>query len=92
MSFDVHTIAKQGRITRNVEARNVMAGVAREKCSPRLHQRPLRHDCHRGGQSTTNAGNRGRDGISIVQPIDPDAPNDSPAPGVNDDGSGTALT
>src|SRR4029434_4353571 len=38
------------------------------------------------------AGNRGRDGISIVQPIDPNAPNDSPAPGVNDDGSGTALT
>ena len=38
-----------------------------------------------GGQTGTNASGRGRDAITI-------APADSTAPGVNDDGSGTALT
>src|SRR5207247_227241 len=41
------------------------------------------------GQSAANAGRRG---VAISQPADPGAPNDSPAPGVNDDGSGVALT
>ncbi len=92
VSFDVYTIAKQGRITRNVEARNVMAvlpGRSARRVYISGHYDTIAIE---GGQSTTNAGNRGRDGISIVQPIDPDAPNDSPAPGANDDGSGTALT
>ena len=31
-------------------------------------------------------------GVAISQPADPDAPNDNPAPGVNDDGSGVSLT
>src|SRR3989442_12396909 len=45
-----------------------------------------------GGQSGSNSGSAGRDAIQVTQPVDPNAPNDSPAPGVNDDGSGTALT
>src|SRR5215470_8043192 len=44
-----------------------------------------------GGQSSTNAARAGQ-AVAIVQPADPNAPNDTPAPGVNDDGSGTALT
>jgi hypothetical protein len=42
-----------------------------------------------GGQGAANAGRRG---VAITQPADAEAPNDTPAPGVNDDGSGVALT
>ena len=44
-----------------------------------------------GGQSGSNAGPRPRR-HRRPQPADPNAPNDSPAAGVNDDGSGTSLT
>jgi hypothetical protein len=92
VSFDTYRIAKQGRITRDVEARNVMAVL------PGRTTRRIYISGHydtiaiNGGQSGTNAGNRGRDGIAVTQPADPNAPNDSPAAGVNDDGSGTSLT
>jgi len=92
VSFDTYKIAKQGRITRDVEARNVLAIL------PGRSQRRIYISGHydtiavNGGQSGSNAGTRGRDGIVVTQPADPNAPNDSPAAGVNDDGSGTSLT
>jgi hypothetical protein len=92
VSFDTYRIARQGRITRDVEARNVMAVLAGR--SPRRIYISGHYDtiAITGGQSDSNAGTRGRDGIVVVQPADPNAPNDTPAPGVNDDGSGTSLT
>jgi Peptidase family M28 len=83
VSFDTYRIAKQGRITRDVEARNVMAVL------PGRSARRIYVSGHydtvavSGGQGVRNAGS--------TQPIafaDPD----STAPGVNDDGSGVALT
>jgi Peptidase family M28 len=83
VSFDTYRIAKQGRITRDVEARNVMAVL------PGRSARRIYISGHydtvavAGGQNARNAGS--------TQPItfaDPD----SSAPGVNDDGSGVALT
>jgi hypothetical protein len=92
VSFDTYVIAKQGRITRDVEARNVMAILPGR--SPRRVYVSGHYDtiAVQGGQSGSNAGNRGREAIVVTQPADPNAPNDSPAAGVNDDGSGTALT
>jgi hypothetical protein len=92
VSFDTYMIAKQGRITRDVEARNVMAILPGR--SPRRVYVSGHYDtiAVQGGQSGSNAGNRGREAIVVTQPADANAPNDSPAAGVNDDGSGTALT
>ena len=92
VSFDTYRIAKQGRITREVEIRNVMAVL------PGRSARRIYVSGHydtiaiQGGQSRSNVGAAGREGIAVSQPADPNAPNDFPAPGVNDDGSGTALT
>ena len=92
VSFDTYRIARQGRITREVEIRNVMAVL------PGRSARRIYVSGHydtiaiQGGQSGSNAGAAGREGIAVAQPADPNAPNDFPAPGVNDDGSGTALT
>jgi hypothetical protein len=92
VAFDTYRIAKQGRITRDVEARNVMAILPGR--TPRRIYISGHYDtiAIAGGQSGSNAGVRGRDGIVVTQPADPNAPNDSPAAGVNDDGSGTSLT
>ncbi len=91
VSFETYRIAKQGRITRDVEARNVMAilpGRSPRRIYVSGHYDTIAID---GGQ-ISRAGARDRDGISVTQPADPNAPNDSSAAGVNDDGSGTALT
>lgn len=90
VTFDTYRIAKQGRITRDVEARNVMAvlpGRSVRRIYVSGHYDTIAIE---GGQSATNAGRR-RD-VAVTQPADPNAPNDSPAPGVNDDGSGVSLT
>ena len=90
VGFDTYKIASQGRITRDVEVRNIMA-VLPGKSARRVyisgHYDTIAIE---GGQSSTNAG--ARRGVAVAQPADPGAPNDFPAPGVNDDGSGTALT
>jgi len=89
VSFDTYMVAKQGRITHDVEVRNVMAVLPGK--SPRRIYVSGHYDTTaiEGGQSSANAGQRG---VQIAQPADPNAANDNPAPGVNDDGSGTALT
>jgi hypothetical protein len=88
VSFDTYKVAQQGRITRDVEISNVMAVLPDR--SPRRIYISGHYDTTtiEGGQGSANAGRRG---VTIVQPPDPNAPNDSPAPGANDDGSGTAL-
>jgi hypothetical protein len=93
VSFDTYQVAKQGRITRDVELRNVMAILP--GTSPRRIYISGHYDtvARPGGQGTANATATPRDPDAPVPPAgDPDAPLDSLAPGVNDDGSGTALT
>ncbi len=84
VSYDTYLIAKQGRITRDVEARNVMAVL------PGRSARRIYVSGHydtvaiAGGQNARNAGaHRSRSPSRIPT---------SSAPGVNDDGSGVALT
>jgi hypothetical protein len=83
VTFDTYRIAKQGRITRDVEARNVMAVL------PGRSARRIYVSGHydtvalAGGQTGRNSG-----GTQPTTFADPD----STAPGVNDDGSGVALT
>jgi hypothetical protein len=88
VSFDRYNVLKQGRITRDVEIRNVMA-VLPGKSARRIYISG-HYDtvAFAGGQGNTNAG--GTPGARNPS-ADPAAPLDNPAPGVNDDGSGTAL-
>jgi hypothetical protein len=84
VSYDTYRIAKQGRITRDVEARNILAVLPGR--SPRR--------IYISGHYDTIAivgGQRGRNGGTVEQPVAIAEP-DVTAPGVNDDGSGVALT
>jgi len=84
VSYDAYRIAKQGRITRDVDARNIVTILPGR--SPRRIYISGHYDTVAivGGQTNRNSG-------AAQQPVtiaDPDAT----APGVNDDGSGVALT
>src|SRR5262249_20800948 len=84
VSYDTYRIAKQGRITRDVEARNIMAVLPGR--SPRRIYVSGHYDTIAivGGQRERNSG-------ASQQPATI-AEADATAPGVNDDGSGVALT
>jgi hypothetical protein len=87
--YDTYRIAKQGRITRDTEARNVMAVLPGR--SPRRIYVSGHYDtvAIAGGQNQRNGA--ARDTEQDTEPLrfpDPD----SLAPGVDDDGSGVALT
>jgi hypothetical protein len=90
VSFDTYRLAPQGRITREVELRNVMA-VLPGKSARRIYVAAHYDTVNFGGQAEVNA-------RPIGQPAPPDPqlnPNQDynvPAPGANDNGSGTALT
>ncbi|MEO8500288.1 MAG: M28 family metallopeptidase [Vicinamibacteria bacterium] len=88
VSFDTYQVLKQGRITRDVELRNVVAVLPGR--TPRRIYISGHYDtvAFEGGQGKSNAG--GTPGARSPT-SDPAAPLDKPAPGVNDDGSGTAL-
>src|SRR5580765_4992998 len=92
VSFDTYLVAKQGRILRDVEMRNVMAILPGK--SPRRIYISGHYDtvARPGGQGTANAAGPRDPDAPGPPPADPNAPLDNPAPGVNDDGSGTALT
>src|SRR5437867_4571241 len=93
VSFDSYHVAKQGRITHDVELRNVMAILPGR--SPRRIYVSAHYDtvARPGGQGAANAGGPPRDpDAPTPRAADPNAPLDNLAPGVNDDGSGTALT
>src|SRR5947207_7368705 len=93
VSFDSHRVPKQGRITREIELRNVMAVLPGR--SPRRIYVSGHYDtvARAGGQSASNTTAALRDpDAPPPPPADPNAPLDNLAPGVNDDGSGTALT
>jgi hypothetical protein len=93
VSFDTHQVPKQGRITRDVELRNVMAILPGR--TPRRIYVSGHYDtvARAGGQGAANASGAPRDpDAAAPPPADPNVPLDNVAPGVNDDGSGTALT
>jgi peptidase M28-like protein len=84
VSYDTYRIAKQGRITRDVEARNIMAVLPGR--SPRRIYVSGHYDTVAvvGGQRERNSG-AAQQPATIADP-------EVTAPGVNDDGSGVALT
>ena len=94
VAFDSYQVPPQGRITRQVELRNVMAILPGR--SPRRIYVSGHYDtvARPGGQGASNAaGPAPADpDAPAARPADPNAPLDNLAPGVNDDGSGTALT
>jgi hypothetical protein len=106
VTFDTYQVAPQGRITRPVELRNVMAVLPGR--SPRRVYISGHYDtlARPGGQGASNSGEPSEQSVSDTRTeqsvsdtrtasrvSDTDrAPLDNFAPGVNDDGSGTALT
>src|SRR5439155_15977710 len=103
VSFDAYQVATQGRILRQVDLRNVIA-ILPGKSLRRVYVSGHYDTVARpGGQGATNAspgahapgtaGGEPRDpDAPAPTPADPNTPLDNLAPGVNDDGSGTALT
>lgn len=90
VAFDVHLIPPGGRVTREVELRNVVAI---------LPGRSPRRVYVSGHYDTLNLGQAGQAGLNTAAPAGaprPTTPRPPPdpnvdAPGANDDGSGTAL-
>ena len=92
VSYDTYKVAKEGRITRNVELRNVLAVL------PGRSARRVYLSAH---YDTVNIGGTGQIGAN-TRPSGQPAPADAQlradqdydvdAPGANDNGSGTALT
>jgi len=90
VSFDTYKVARQGRITRDVELRNVVAVLPGR--SPRRVYVTTHYDTVSipGGQNSSGTRPAGQ------APPDPQLRDDQDynvdAPGANDNGSGTALT
>jgi hypothetical protein len=92
VTFDIHKLARQGRITRNVDIRNVVALL------PGRSARRIYVTAH---YDTVNIGEEGQISANTRAPsntprADPQLRRDQDynvdAPGANDNGSGTALT
>src|SRR3954470_10638680 len=92
VAFDTYQVVPQGRMTRDAALGNVMAMLPGR--SPRRIYISGHYDtvARPGGQGSANAGAPADPDARNAPPADPNAPLDNLAPGVNDDGSGTALT
>jgi len=91
VSFDTHKVAKDGRITRNVELRNVMA-VLPGKTTRRIYLTAHYDTVNIGGAGQIGSNTR-PSGQTVSDPqLRADQDYDVDAPGANDNGSGTALT
>jgi hypothetical protein len=82
VSYDVHQIPKGGRITRDVELRNVVAV---------LPGRSPRRIYVSGHYDTVNLGAQGQVGINAGAASADRSDENADAPGANDDGSGVVL-
>lgn len=89
VNFDTHQIAQQGRITRPVELRNVIA-ILPGKSSRRIYVSGHYDTVNIGGQNVSNAAAPGGAGGDRQTAAGFNANVD--ANGANDDGSGTVLT
>ncbi len=91
VSFDVHHLAKQGRITRPVELRNVIA-VLPGRSSRRIYI-TAHYDTVNIGPDAQIGANTRPPGVTVPDPqLNAAQDYDAPAPGADDNGSGTALT
>jgi hypothetical protein len=92
VSFDTHTVAPQGRITREVEIRNVMAVLPGR--TPRRVYISGHYDSLNLGPGAQLAGNIRPASEPAVpsRQLQLDFDHNVDAPGANDDGSGTVLT
>ena len=82
VSFDTHQVPKGGRITRDVELRNVVAI---------LPGRTPRRIYVSGHYDTVNIGGQGQIGANTGAGVPGERDDNADAPGANDDGSGTVL-
>jgi hypothetical protein len=91
VSFDTYTLTPEGRITREVEIRNVMAVLPGK--TPRRVYISGHYDSLNVGPGAQLAANvRPADGPAVPDPLrQPDFDHNADAPGANDDGSGTVL-
>jgi hypothetical protein len=91
VSFDVHHLAQQGRITRPVELRNVLA-VLPGRSSRRIYI-TAHYDTVNIGPGAQIASNTQAPGVTPPDAqLNPAQDYNALAPGANDNGSGTALT
>jgi hypothetical protein len=86
VSFDTYRVAKQGRITRPVELRNVLA-VLPGRSPRRIYISGHYDSVNLGSQAELNGSATGTNPQARE-----DFDHDADAPGANDDGSGAALT
>jgi hypothetical protein len=91
VGFDIHHLEAQGRLTRPVELRNVIA-VLPGRSSRRVYI-TAHYDTVNIGPDAQIGSNRRLPGVTVPDPqLDPAQDYNVPAPGANDNGSGTALT
>ena len=88
VSFDTYNLAEQGRITRATELRNVVA-ILPGKTPRRIYVTGHYDTVDNGGQGAANSRPAGAPAEAAATPT---RDINGPAPGANDDGSGTTLT
>ena len=92
VSFDTYVLAAQGRITREVELRNVMA-VLPGRSARRVYVSGHYDSLNMGPGLQMAFTTAPADAARIPDPqVQPGFDSSATAPGANDDGSGTALT
>ena len=91
VSFDTHKVAKDGRITRDVELRNILA-VLPGKSPRRIYLTAHYDTVNIGGTGQIGANTRAIGQTTTDAQLRPDQDYNVDAPGANDNGSGTALT
>jgi Zn-dependent M28 family amino/carboxypeptidase len=89
VAFDRHPVARQGRITREVDLVNVVA-ILPGRSSRRVYITGHYDTVNPRGTAPNNPGAGARTGGDAQ--MRPEMDHDVDAPGANDDGSGTALT
>ena len=90
VNFDAHIIPAQGRITREVDLRNVVA-ILPGRSPRRIYVSGHYDSLNIGGQNASNAAAPGA-GTGGDRQTRADFDHNVEAPGANDDGSGTVLT
>jgi len=92
VSFDTHKLARQGRITRNVDIRNVVA-LLPGKSLRRIYVTAHYDSVNIGEEGQISANTRAPSNTPRPDPqLRRDQDYNADAPGANDNGSGTALT
>ena len=91
VSFDTYKVAKSGRITRDVELRNVLAMLP-GRSARRIYLTAHYDTVNIGGAGQIGSNTRPSGQPAVDQQLRADQDYDVDAPGANDNGSGTALT